>query len=143
MEIKSQKELAAAYRILALQGSVFALTAFYEPFGLAPIEAAACGLACVATKNGGPSEIFNDGSGIVVDPFDTEDIARGLETALDRHADLSERARRRVLTTYTWPKTAANYVRAIQSALEGTAKPRQQIPPLDAAARIKDYLSDA
>ncbi len=56
--IGSQGELAAAYRYFAGLGSVFALTAFYEPFGLAPIEAAACGLAVVATKNGGPSEIF-------------------------------------------------------------------------------------
>ncbi len=37
--LNSQLELAAAYRILANRRSVFALTARYEPFGLAPLEA--------------------------------------------------------------------------------------------------------
>ena len=78
LNLQSQGELAATYRYLAKRKSVFTLTAFYEPFGLAPIEAAACGLACLATKNGGPSEIFEDGSGVLADPFDADDIAAGL-----------------------------------------------------------------
>ena len=35
-----KRGLAAAYRFLAGRRSVFALTANYEPFGLAPVEAA-------------------------------------------------------------------------------------------------------
>ena len=66
LNIRSQAELAATYRYFAARGSVFALTSFYEPFGLAPIEAAAAGLAPVATNNGGPTEIFADGS-VVLD----------------------------------------------------------------------------
>jgi sucrose-phosphate synthase len=38
---QSQESLAATYRFMAKRGSVFALTALYEPFGLAPLEAAA------------------------------------------------------------------------------------------------------
>lgn len=140
LNLQSQAELAAAYRVLAAQGSVFALTAFYEPFGLAPIEAAACGLACVATKNGGPSEIFADRSGVLVDPFEASDIARGLIEALDNQADLSARARSRVLSTYTWAKTAESYYGVIQDAA-GAAPLAEPVPALDATSRIEAYLA--
>jgi sucrose-phosphate synthase len=140
LNIQSQKELAATYRFFAAQGSVFALTAFYEPFGLAPIEAAACGLACVATRNGGPSEIFADGSGILVDPFDSGDIARGLLQALGEHAELSERARRRVSEVYTWRRTAQGYLSVIEDGLTAVHGRERAIPPLHAGKRILDYL---
>ena len=93
------------------------MTAFYEPFGLAPIEAAAAGLVCVATKNGGPSEIFADGSGVLVDPFDPGDIARGLSAALDNADTLVEMGYQRVISTYTWNRTAEGYLRAIEDGL--------------------------
>ena len=143
LNLKSQKELATTYRIFAQRGSVFALTAFYEPFGLAPPEAAACGLACVATKNGGPSEIFEDGSGILVDPYAPGDIADGLLRALVNQADLARRARQRVLDKYTWSKTAAGYLAVIEEGVSaGTENCAEPALP-DASARIMDYLDDA
>jgi sucrose-phosphate synthase len=142
LNIPSQRALAAAYRAVAAGGGVFALTAFYEPFGLAPIEAAACGLACVATRNGGPSEIFADGSGILVDPADPGDIARGLVAALENQADLAKRARNRVLTTYTWDKTAERYAVVIEKALGGARAPAPEVPTLDASELIGKYLSE-
>ena len=140
LNLKSQKELAATYRILAQRGSVFALTAFYEPFGLAPPEAAACGLACVATKNGGPSEIFEDGSGILVDPYDKDDIANGLLRALENYSDLSNRSRVRVLDKYTWSKTAARYLEVIEEGLVAGKVTCTRPAPPDATMRIRDYL---
>jgi len=141
LNIPSQRALAATYRAVARAGGVFALTAFYEPFGLAPIEAAACGLACVATRNGGPSEIFADGSGVLVDPEDPSDIARGLIEALENHADLSRRAHDRVATTYTWDQTAQGYVAVIEEALGRGHGPVPEVPPLDASDRIAKYLA--
>ncbi len=58
--LSGQESLAATYRFMARRRSVFALTALYEPFGLAPLEAAAAGLPVVATKNGGPSESLRE-----------------------------------------------------------------------------------
>ena len=140
LNIGSQAELAATYRYLAERGSVFVLTAFYEPFGLAPIEAAACGLACVATKNGGPSEIFSDGSGVLVDPFDSDDIARGLENALVNFQDLAGRSGERVRTKYTWDQTAAGYLSVIEQGLESERPEYRTVPLLDAGSRITQYL---
>ncbi|NNE84412.1 MAG: glycosyltransferase [Alphaproteobacteria bacterium] len=140
LNIPSQRALAATYRAVAMGGGVFALTAFYEPFGLAPIEAAACGLACVATVNGGPSEIFSDGSGILVDPTDPTNIAQGLLTALDGQADLSQRARERVRTTYTWDMTAERYATVIEEGVAYTRSPAAEIPPLDSTDLIRQHL---
>jgi len=140
LNIPSQLELAATYRFFAEQGSVFALTAFYEPFGLAPIEAAACGLACVATRNGGPKEIFADGSGVLVDPFDSGDIARGLLQGLAAQGELSERARRRVSSLYTWRKTAQAYLSVMEDGIEMRHDRGQAIPQLDEGRRIANYL---
>lgn len=142
LNIPSQRALAAAYRAVARGGGVFALTAFYEPFGLAPIEAAACGLACVATRNGGPSEIFADGSGILVDPSDSDDIARGLNEALDRQAELAVLARKRVLSTYTWNKTADAYAGAIEQILKAGRVSDTAVPALDGKTRLAAYLAE-
>jgi sucrose-phosphate synthase len=142
LNIKSQRELAAAYRYFAGLGSVFALTAFYEPFGLAPIEAAACGLAVVTTQNGGPSEIFEDGSGILVDPFDEHKIAAGFLRGIRDAAHYAKLGERRVQTKYTWKKTADAYLAVIR---EGAGQPYPQdftLPETDAAERIKTYLNN-
>lgn len=141
LNIQSQKELAATYRYFAGSGSVFALTAFYEPFGLAPIEAAACGLVCVATQNGGPSEIFEDGSGILVDPFDSNDIARGLLEAITNYPVLSKQAHQRIINKYTWNKTAEGYLSVINKGAAITHVRNEPMPRLGASDTITDYLN--
>jgi sucrose-phosphate synthase len=140
LNITSQRELAITYRYFAGRGAVFALTSFYEPFGLAPIEAAACGLAPVATRNGGPTEIFAGGSGVLVDPFDVDDITHGLLRALDDHAGLSAKAIRRVREVYTWQRTAEAYLAVIEAAIKDTRGRVCAPPELDDGPRILDYL---
>ncbi|MEJ5310596.1 MAG: glycosyltransferase [Anaerolineae bacterium] len=121
--VGGQPALAAAYRFLAQRGSVFALTALYEPFGLAPLEAAAAGLALVVTQNGGPSESLRDGQteyGVLVDPGDPADIARGLARVLaspETVAEYARRGRQRVLDRYTWERTAQGYLAQIERVL--------------------------
>jgi sucrose-phosphate synthase len=140
LNIASQAELAATYRYFARRKSIFVLPSVYEPFGLAPIEAAACGLACAATENGGPSEIFEDGSGVLFDPFDAGDIAKAMSRALDNQPDLAERGRRRVLDMYTWEKTANRYLELIADGLQGGKTEVGRVPGLDAGDRITSYL---
>ncbi len=135
--LEGQTELAAAYRHLATRRSVFALTALYEPFGLAPLEAMVAGLPAVVTANGGPSETLRDpGSGarygILVDPQDPADIARGLLRALGDDGEwqrLQELGRRRVLERYTWEHTAEGYQSVIE-ALRRAPGPPAAVPPI-------------
>lgn len=113
--LNSQEELAAAYRYSAGLRSVFILPALYEPFGLAPLEAIACGLPAVVTKNGGPTEsLIEDGKefGILVDPERHADIANGLLRLLRSETEwklIQQAGLARVLEKYTWQQTAKRY----------------------------------
>jgi sucrose-phosphate synthase len=126
--LNSQSELAAAYRYLADRNSAFALTALYEPFGLAPLEAMSCGLPAVVTQNGGPSESLRHEDsefGVLVDPFAPDDIARGLLRVLgskETWNSFHQAGVRRVLTRYTWERTAEGYSSTIEDVLRGSAQ---------------------
>jgi sucrose-phosphate synthase len=117
---QSQESLAATYRFMRQRRSVFALTALYEPFGLAPLEAAAAGLPVVATQNGGPSESLREGDteyAVLVDPEDPADIARGLERLLCDEKEweyFAQAGQQRVVSTYTWECTAKYYLTLIE-----------------------------
>jgi sucrose-phosphate synthase len=142
--LQGQPALAAAYRFFAERGSIFALTAHYEPFGLAPLEAAAAGLPVVVTQNGGPSESLREGDteyGVLVDPADPLDIAHGLERLLDDDRAwraFARRGRQRVLDRYTWERTAENYLSVIGRivAAPETRRPEELLP-------IHPYFRDA
>ena len=85
----------------------------------------AAGLPAVVTQNGGPRESLRDEGGaygILVDPEDPEDIARGLlELSADesRRQEMQRRGRRRVLDRYTWERTAQGYLAEFSRVLEG------------------------
>lgn len=138
--LRSQGQLAATYRHLAGRRSVFALTANYEPFGLAPLEAIAAGLPAVVTKHGGPSESLREGDeeyGILVDPSDPEEVAAGLFSLTGnpgRWSRYAEAGYGRVLSRYTWEKTAEGYLEAItgrerieEDAADGFPTPRHTL----------------
>ncbi len=55
--------------------------ALIEPFGQALLEGMACGRSVVATRVGGPPEFVPNDAGVLVDPLDTGELARALETA--------------------------------------------------------------
>ncbi len=149
--VPGQPALAAAYRYFAQRpGSLFALTALYEPFGLAPLEAAAAGLPLVVTQNGGPSESLRDGEieyGVLVDPADPADIARGLERLVGdptAWAHFARAGRQRVLDRYTWDRTAAGYLNVIEEIVaEPGARRPETLLPIPAYFREPDEADSA
>ena len=135
--------MAATYRYFAQRGSVFALTSLYEPFGLAPLEAAATGLVPVVTKNGGPSEIFLNGSGLLVDPTSTKSISEGLMDGLKRYPNLSKMAFELVKEKYTWRQTANRYLYSINDVMHSKQKiDRVEQMNLNDKDLINDYLKN-
>lgn len=134
MSINSQKELADTYRYMTLRKSIFALTALYEPFGLAPIEAMSTGLPAVVTKYGGPSDVlFEDGIeyGVLVDAFDEVDISKGLLKALNNYDFYKSQGIKRVKEKYTWEATARKYLYAISNLEEN-----------DKDVKINEYFTE-
>ncbi|HEV2091677.1 MAG TPA: PfkB family carbohydrate kinase [Rubrobacter sp.] len=148
--IRGQRRLAAAYRFLAERRSVFALTANYEPFGLAPLEAAAAGLPAVVTKNGGPSESLREGDeeyGVLVDPGDPEEVAAGLYALAgnaDRWRRFAEAGYGRVLAKYTWERTAEGYLNAVAGGGRdgGADTATARFPTLSVRLEIPAYFTD-
>ena len=123
--LNSQQELASAYRFCAGLRSCFILPALYEPFGLAPLEAIACGLPAVVTKNGGPIESLRERSqefGVLIDPEDPADIANGLVRLFRSEREwhtIQQAGISRVFDKYTWERTALGYEKVFQEIVIG------------------------
>ncbi len=84
---------------------VFAYPSEREGFGLPVAEAMAQG-AAVVTSAGTSTEEVAGGAAVLVDPFDVDDIARGVVEAADRRSELAGAARRRA-GELTWDRSAA------------------------------------
>lgn len=141
--LEDQSELAAAYRWAKNRRSVFALTALYEPFGLAPLEAMSCGLPAVVTDRGGPTESMVDEEkdeeyGVLVDPENPEEIAEGLLRPLSSEETwhkFSKTGKDRVLSQYTWKETARSYLEVLKDIKDKPASDRDSLD-------IPEYFTD-
>jgi D-inositol-3-phosphate glycosyltransferase len=97
----------------------------YEPFGIVPIEAMACGTPVVATAVGGHLDTVVDGvTGALVPPAadGDRDLAAVIRTLLDdpvRLARYGAAGRERVLAHYTWDRVADGVAR-VYSAVTAT-----------------------
>jgi len=132
INILSQKALAASYRYFAKKRSIFTLTALYEPFGLAPIEAMCAGLPVAVTKYGGPSEVLKDDSetyGVLIDVHDIESTYKSLIQAFKHYDYYQKQGLYRVESTYTWDQTAKTYIEHIKKAIQGNHETKLDINP--------------
>ena len=84
---------------------VFAYPSEREGFGLPVVEAMAQGTAVVTSRGTSTEEVAGDAA-VLVDPFDIDDIARGLTEALDRSEELAAPSRRRA-GEMSWTQSAA------------------------------------
>jgi glycosyltransferase involved in cell wall biosynthesis len=85
-----------------------AYVSLYEGFGLPVVEALACGAPTVTSNLSSMPEVAGD-AGFLVDPFDPDDIGRGLAEALRAGATDSERIRARSqeqASKFSWDATA-------------------------------------
>lgn len=99
---RQQQELASYYSA----GDVVVTTPWYEPFGLTPLEAMACGRPVIGSAVGGITFTVQDGAtGLLVPPRDPGALAGKLELLLENPAlasKLGQQARARVETAFTW-----------------------------------------
>jgi glycosyltransferase involved in cell wall biosynthesis len=117
---RSKEELRSCYGA----GDVAVTTPWYEPFGLTPLEAMACGRPVIGAAVGGIGfTVMHGETGLLVPPRDPERLATAFADLLgspDRSAEMGAAARRRVETEFSWSRvaeqTAALYRAVIREA---------------------------
>ncbi|MEN8179437.1 MAG: HAD-IIB family hydrolase [Pseudomonadota bacterium] len=128
----SADDVPLIYRLTAFSGGVFVNPALTEPFGLTLIEAAASGLPIVATEDGGPRDIIqNCQNGVLVNPLDTEDIARGIREILLDWESWQQRSTaglKGVREYYSWEAHARRYLEMVRPIAERTSEPLVRPP---------------
>ncbi len=98
---------------------------WYEPFGIVPLEAMACGVPVVASAVGGLTDTVMDrATGWLVPPRDPVVLAGALRALLadpGRRAAMGAAGRDRVEQWYTWPRVAAQTEAVYQRLRANTA----------------------
>jgi glycosyltransferase involved in cell wall biosynthesis len=106
----SREEMPAWYR----SADLLVAAPWYEPFGLTPLEAMACGVPVVATDVGGLRDTVVDGvTGELVPPRDPKRLGRTVRRLLRdpaRRLSYGTAAVDRTLHTYSWQRTVAQLV---------------------------------
>jgi len=102
---------------LLSQSTIFALPTLREPFGIAFLDAMACGLPCVGTRIEAIPEIVREGeTGLLVPPGDPIPLALALERLLGDPVlarAMGARGRARVFAGALWSHVAARLERAL------------------------------
>ena len=103
---------------------------WYEPFGIVPLEAMACGVPVIASAVGGLIDTVVHGrTGVHVPPRDPDALAAELSAVLadpDRRAAYGAAGARRARARYSWDRIAAltehAYDTVLPTALTGEAR---------------------
>ena len=119
VEFAGQLAPDAALRRLA-SAHVMALPSEDEAFGVAYVEALACGVPAIGlATEGGPAEIAARGPGmLLVPPRDPHALADAIRAALDDHG-LPAQARRTAAEHFSWQRCGRDTVAAYRDALAG------------------------
>ncbi len=112
---------------LFTQATVFALPALVEPYGIALLDAMACGLPCVGTRIEAAPEIIREGeTGLLVPPADPISLSLALEQLLSdpaRARTMGARGRARVFAGQLWSHVGVRLERALAAAVPPRSPP--------------------
>ncbi|RJR14930.1 MAG: glycosyltransferase family 1 protein [Nitrospiraceae bacterium] len=102
---------------LYCSADIFVYPSWFEGWGLPPMEAMACGTACVTTNVGGVQDYaINDVTALVVPPRNPEKIAEAIITLLkdDGKRDEISKAGHDYIQQFTWERTTIQLENILQ-----------------------------
>lgn len=101
---------------------VFITTPWYEPFGITPLEAMACGTPVIGSGVGGIKySVLHGKTGYLVPPKEPAQLAETIRHFLDRPAEIAEMGKnaiRHVSNHFTWNQIALSIHRTYQEVLQ-------------------------
>ena len=100
---------------------LFVMPSLYEGFGIPVLEAMACGCPVVTTKTGCSPEVAGGGA-VLVDPYNPEEMARGMLAVLSDEALRADLVRKGYLRAkeFSWEKCARETLELFESlAMDG------------------------
>ena len=116
-----QAEMPALYRI----ADALAFPSLQEGFGLAVVEAMACGTPVVVSRIAPFTEYLEPGDAAWAEPTDTASIVEALENALDPRARPGRVARgHAVAARFDWASSARRHVEHYAAHLAAPSRPR-------------------
>jgi glycosyltransferase involved in cell wall biosynthesis len=128
---------------------VFISTPWYEPFGITPLEAMACGTPVIGANVGGIKYSVADGlTGYLVPPHQPAALAEKIKDLLsdgEMYHAMQKNAIRRVHKFFTWNKVADKMHQLYQKIVVNTRKrtaESERISPLESLSllNIESYL---
>jgi glycosyltransferase involved in cell wall biosynthesis len=123
----AQHALPALYR----SADLVVCTPWYEPFGMVPLEAMACGVPAVVAAVGGLVDTVIDGvTGLHVPPRDPEALAGAINVLLgdaSMRAAMARRAALRARDRYGWETIAGDTMHAYVATTETGTRRRRSV----------------
>jgi glycosyltransferase involved in cell wall biosynthesis len=120
---RKQREILKYYYGAA---DIFLTTPWYEPFGITPLEAMACGTPVIGANVGGIKYTVEDGeTGLLVPPHDPVALAKKIEQLISDENLLRKmqiNSLRRVKTHFTWAGVAVSCDRLYQEVISEKQK---------------------
>ncbi|WP_207512639.1 glycosyltransferase family 4 protein [Longitalea luteola] len=106
---------------------VFISTPWYEPFGITPLEAMACGTPVIGSNVGGIKySVVDEHTGFLVPPREPTALAAKINLLLsdaDLHRTMCKNAIKHVRHSFTWNKIAASMHQVYNQVLTDVHKP--------------------